>query len=102
MNLCVMNTVKRGLLGGVVRYSTAVETVDPVEPVLSEEEIRAKQMELEQKRNKSGLSIAHFNIINNRVPYETAACRAHDTVKYHRKMFGKYGFDSGVNPSKYL
>lgn len=53
---------------------------------------------IEKKRNKSRLSVHHRNILNGIPPYSEANDWFHNTVKYRRKLMGKYGSQSGVNP----
>lgn len=102
MNLCLRTKcLKSNILGSLYRYSTTTEVVEKNDPVLIDDsdETRAKDAEIEKKRNISRLSPAHFNVVNDRRPYEVPKSLAHLTVKYHRKMYGKYGMESGVNPS---
>uniref|UniRef100_A0A1B0FKN5 Large ribosomal subunit protein mL64 n=1 Tax=Glossina morsitans morsitans TaxID=37546 RepID=A0A1B0FKN5_GLOMM len=49
-------------------------------------------------RNKSGLRTADWNRLHNRCPYSAAESWVHLSEKYQRKMFGRYGFESNVNP----
>ncbi|XP_041973247.1 growth arrest and DNA damage-inducible proteins-interacting protein 1 [Aricia agestis] len=103
MNICVRNNFLRSnLMSSVCRFSTTVPEVEPNEPTFiidDTEDAQAKEAEIQKKRNKSGLSKAHYNLMNDKRPYEEPHCLAHLTVKYHRKMYGKYGIASGVNPS---
>lgn len=62
-----------------------------VENVMSEEE-------LERICNKSRLNKGHRNLINGRMPYDNPMHRFHHTVKYKRKMYGRYGYSSNVDP----
>ncbi|CAG9792204.1 unnamed protein product [Diatraea saccharalis] len=83
-------------------YSTSTpEVIDQNDRVLIDDsdETTARENEIEKKRNKSGLSAAHLNIMNGRRPYETPKHLSHLTVKHNRKLYGKYGSESGVNPS---
>lgn len=52
----------------------------------------------ETKRDKSGLLQQHKNILRNKNPYSTAHSWIHSTEKYQRKMFARYGLESGVDP----
>lgn len=72
-------------------HETEVFTVDIVKNVLSETEI-------EKIRNKSRLSIGHRNLVNGRMPYDEPVHRFHNTVKYKRRMYGRYGNASNVDP----
>lgn len=69
---------------------TEVVTVN-VENVMSEEEI-------EKICDKSRLNHGHRNLVNGQVPYAKSVHRYHDTVKYKRRMYGRYGDSSNVYP----
>ncbi|XP_053600519.1 large ribosomal subunit protein mL64 [Plodia interpunctella] len=102
MNLCLRPRIlKTSLISNLCRFSTtAPEITEQSEPVfIDTDDALAREAEIEKKRNKSRLSEAHYNTIHGRKPYETPKCIAHLTVKYNRKMYGKYGSASGVNPS---
>lgn len=49
-------------------------------------------------RNKSGLLTQHRNMLHNRTPYIEPSSWIHLTEKYQRKIFGRYGSKSGVDP----
>lgn len=103
MNICVRTKfIRSSLINSFNRLSTTVPEIEQNEPVLIDdtEDLLAREAEIEKKRNKSGLSAEHHNLVNGRRPYEVPKCLAHLTVKYNRKMYGKYGVASGVNPSK--
>lgn len=53
---------------------------------------------IEMKRNKSRLLPQHRNILHNKVPYSESKGWFHDTVKYKRRLYGRYGSISAVNP----
>ncbi|KAI4457953.1 growth arrest and dna damage-inducible protein-interacting protein 1 gadd45gip1 [Holotrichia oblita] len=57
----------------------------------------AKEEELERKRNKSRLNINHRNILHGKPPYTESKHPFHDTLKYKRKMYGRYGASSGID-----
>lgn len=68
------------------------ETALPVTDVgLSEEEI-------EQKRNKSRLNVGDRNVLNNIVPRNEVIHRFQETVKYKRRMVGRYGMQASDAP----
>lgn len=104
MNLCLRTKYFRpNFISSLLRYSTsAPEVIEQNEQVLIDDsdDVRAREEKIERKRNISRLSPAHYNIMNDRRPYEAPKIIAHLTVKYNRKMYGKYGIASGVNPSK--
>lgn len=63
----------------------------PVDSVMSEEE-------LEKICDKSRLLSGHRNLVHDRPPYSESKHRFHDTVKYKRRMYGRYGDASNVDP----
>lgn len=106
MNLCVRaKGLRSNLIGSFYRLSTVPADIaaEATETVLIDDsdDARAQEQEIEKKRNISRLAPAHYNLMNDRRPYEVPKSLAHLTVKYNRKMYGKYGTASGVNPSKY-
>lgn len=104
MNLRVKAKLLRPqLLSNVFRFaSTTPEIVQQNDQVLTDDTDAAqvRKAEIERKRNISRLTQAHYNVTNGRMPYDEPKCLAHLTVKYHRKMYGMYGAQSGVDPSK--
>lgn len=105
MNLRVkVKLLRPQLLTNVFRFaSTTPEIVEQNEQFLIDDTDAAqvRKAEIERKRNISRLTPAHYNLINGQMPYDEPKCLAHLTVKHHRKMYGKYGAQSGVDPSKY-
>lgn len=101
MNLCLRKCFKPPLVQHLFKYSTSTisEVSEDLEPTLIDEDLQKREAELEKKRNKSGLTKAHFNLVNGKIPYETPQALFHNTVKYHRKLYGTYGASSGVNPN---
>jgi hypothetical protein len=64
-----------------------------------EDEVTAKkEEEIQRKRNKSRLNPHHRNLLHGKVPYSEPMDWFHETVKYKRKMYGRYGQSSGVLP----
>lgn len=105
MNLYARSKLFRpNFIGSICRFAnTSPEAIEQNDQVVIDDsdEALAREAEIEKKRNKSRLSHSHFNLMNDRVPYEEPKHLAHLTVKYQRKMFGSYGSASGVNPSKF-
>lgn len=104
MSLCLRSKyIRPNLIGSLFRYSTtSVEAIEQNDQVLVEDEdALAREAEIERKRNVSRLTEAHWNLVNGRRPYVEPTNWSHLTVKYNRKLYGKYGSASGVNPSKY-
>jgi len=64
---------------------------DAIENVISEKEVKIIC-------NKSRLNKAHRNLLNGQVPYDEPVHRFHNTVKYKRRMYGRYGDSSKVYP----
>lgn len=58
-----------------------------------------KEQEIELKRNKSRLNHHHRNIIQGKVPFDEPMDDAHLTLKYKRRIFGRYGSQSNINPA---
>jgi hypothetical protein len=76
---------------------------EPVQISLDDELIEdpeEKQRRIFKIRNKSRLLTQHLNILHDRVPYNQSESWIHETLKYKRMMYGKYGKASGVDPSK--
>ncbi|CAK1578833.1 unnamed protein product [Parnassius mnemosyne] len=102
MNLCKRSFfARKNLLASIRQYASTAPEIEQNEQVLIDDtdDVQAKEAEIEKKRNKSRLSSAHYNLVNGKRPYETPMSISHLTVKYNRKMYGKYGVSSGVNPS---
>lgn len=56
--------------------------------------------ELARKRNKSRLNSAHRNILMDVQPYDESIEWFHNTVRYKRRMLGRYGLQ-GNEPAGY-
>lgn len=57
--------------------------------------------EIQNPRNKSRLSLQDYNILHNKPPYRGTEPTESENLSltFKREMFGKYGFESGVNPA---
>ncbi|XP_068986307.1 large ribosomal subunit protein mL64-like [Bombus flavifrons] len=75
--------------------STIIESAEE-KPVLIEEKDYA---ELERKRNKSRLTEAHRNILLGKKPYNEPQDRFHETVKYKKRILGRYGMEALGEPA---
>lgn len=75
---------------------TAFDIID------NQEEINPQRRayEIYNMRNKSRLNEAHRKIVNERLPYKSPQSWVHETLKYKRKMYAKYGSRSGIDPSE--
>ncbi|CAH0721421.1 unnamed protein product, partial [Brenthis ino] len=102
MNICLRTKfIRSSIVNSLCRLSTAAPELEQNDQVLIDdtEDVQAREAEIEKKRNKSRLSENHYNVIHDKRPYVEPKCLVHLTVKYNRKMYGKYGIASGVNPS---
>ncbi|XP_076758152.1 growth arrest and DNA damage-inducible proteins-interacting protein CRIF [Xylocopa sonorina] len=77
-------------------YSTGkaddiLETAEE-EPVYLDETVNT--LELERKRNKSGLTKAHRNVLFGQNPYDEPKEWYHNTVRYKRRILGRYGMNA--------
>jgi len=66
-------------------------------PIYSEEDVQLEQ-EIEKKRNKSGLWPQHRNILMGVRPYDSPTQWHHNTVRYKKRMLGRYGFSGNDEP----
>jgi len=71
-----------------------LKTVDVVE-----EEAKLREEEIQLKRNKSRLKEADRNFVHETNPYLEPTRWHHGTLKYMRRLYGRYGEASGVDPS---
>ncbi|KAF4529861.1 hypothetical protein B566_EDAN017682 [Ephemera danica] len=70
--------------------SEVAENFDFTEEDLAED----LELELENKRNKSRLNPQHYNILHGRAPYDEPQAWFHHSVKYKRRLIGRYGLDA--------
>lgn len=75
---------------------------DFIDEEIDEIEMAENSRRVNQIRNKSRLLNQHRNMLYDRVPYANAESWIHNTLKYKRKLYAKYGADSNVDPSKYM
>lgn len=76
---------------------------EPEESMIFDEEIVDPEIERERIykiRDKSRLNTSHRRMLHGEVPYDVAHSWVHNTLKYQRKMYGKYGSQSNLDPSK--
>uniref|UniRef100_A0A1B0D544 Large ribosomal subunit protein mL64 n=1 Tax=Phlebotomus papatasi TaxID=29031 RepID=A0A1B0D544_PHLPP len=81
-----------------VAVPSAAEQSAVAEFVDEEDEEESRRQYFESKRNKSRLLPQHRNIVHERKPYEISQSWVHETLRYKRSLFGKYGMESGVDP----
>ncbi|KAG5671893.1 hypothetical protein PVAND_002062 [Polypedilum vanderplanki] len=68
---------------------------------IEEQEIQDPEIQyrsIAHMRNKSRLRPAHRNMLYDRVPYMQAESWIHETLKYKRLIYGRYGKASGIDP----
>ncbi|XP_018343744.1 PREDICTED: growth arrest and DNA damage-inducible proteins-interacting protein 1 [Trachymyrmex septentrionalis] len=90
--------------GAVVGRFLATEAKDKAvditaadeQPIYSNDPLYQK--ELTEKRNKSRLNPEHRNILMGKPPYEQPIEWYHNTVKYKKRMLGRYGFEGNKEP----
>ncbi|XP_026468145.1 growth arrest and DNA damage-inducible proteins-interacting protein 1-like [Ctenocephalides felis] len=77
---------------------TAVQELSNFQDYEEDDEIDRERI-IEEKRNKSRLLPQHRNMVLGKVPYQEPQSWIHETVKYKRMMYGRYGSSSNVNPA---
>lgn len=60
--------------------------------------LEEREQEIELLRNKSGLLPQHRRVLQQEKPYDEAESWVHNTVQYQRKLYGRFGAISGVDP----
>ncbi|XP_018047856.1 PREDICTED: growth arrest and DNA damage-inducible proteins-interacting protein 1 [Atta colombica] len=94
--------------GVVVNRFLATEAKDEIvditaadeQPIYSDEYQEPQyQEELTKKRNKSRLSPEDRNILMGKPPYEQPIEWYHNTVRYKKRMLGRYGFEGNKEPA---
>lgn len=81
----------------LARHASTQNEAQDIDLVIDDEK-NLKENDLDQICDKSRLNKQHRNLINGRVPYDTSMHRFHNTVKYKRRMYGRYGDISNVYP----
>ncbi|KOC64437.1 hypothetical protein WH47_01605 [Habropoda laboriosa] len=76
--------------------SNILETAEE-QPIFKEEEFDV--VEKEDRRNKSRLTPGHRNILFGEKPYNEAIVWYHNTVKYKKKILGRYGVKALGTPA---
>lgn len=92
-----------GIFGGKNKAEEEKEE-NPLEIIdAAEEEIdfEAEERRIRRLRNKSGLLLQHRRMLNDEVPYDNAESWVHETLKYKRKMYAKFGSKSKIDPRKF-
>lgn len=74
--------------------ATSIEIIDH-----EEEDSEFERKRIYKLRNKSRLTSAHRNLLHGRVPYANSESWVHETLRYKRKLYAKFGSESKVDPS---
>lgn len=77
--------------------NTAIEVIDGEE----EFDPMLRQAQIDSIRNKSRLYPAHRNMLHDDIPYARSESWVHQTLKYKRKMYAKFGSSSKQDPSEF-
>lgn len=81
------------------KSNNILETAEE-QPIFKEEEF--EDLANENKRNKSKLTAAHRNILFDEKPYNETVAWYHDTIRYKKRMLGRYGIKSVGIPAGFL
>lgn len=68
-------------------------------PIFKDMDDEELQAEIARKRNKSRLNVAHRNILMGLRPYDCPREWYHNTVKYKKRMLGRYGLKGIDEPA---
>lgn len=79
----------QGVIGARCYCKKSVLETAEEEPIFLDE--AATIVDLERKRNKSRLNPEHRNILHGQRPYDESMAWFHNTVKYKKRMLGRYG-----------
>ncbi|KAJ3665040.1 hypothetical protein Zmor_000556 [Zophobas morio] len=71
--------------------TTSIDVVD--------DELKSREEEIQRKRNKSRLKEPDRNFLFEKDPYPEPTRWHHGTLKYMRRLYGRYGEASGVDPA---
>jgi hypothetical protein len=80
------------------RSVSSKNEVQEIETVTTTADKVMSENEIKEICNKSRLNDGHRNLVNDQLPYNKPVHRYHHTVKYKRRMYGRYGDSSNVNP----
>jgi len=90
--ICIRNKSEPAI--NIEKLEQDTSTLDVID-----EDVQSREHEIQRKRNKSRLKPQHRNVLNEQAPYSEPTMWFHGTLRYSRKMYGRYGEASGVNPS---
>jgi len=105
-NLLKSLTIYNGKIVGRFNKSTSATETEAEEDskdtspavLFEEDDTQLKEETIEKNRNKSRLLPQHRSMLMDTPPYKKSQSWIHNTVKYKRMMFGRYGLASGVDP----
>lgn len=66
--------------------------------LINEDDVESREENINKKRNKSRLLDGDRRRLHQQVPYDEPQSWVHTTLEYQRKMYGRYGAASGVDP----
>lgn len=66
--------------------------------IIQDENSEQREQEVQLSRNKSRLLPQHRKMLKETKPYDESQSWIHNTLKYNRMMFGRYGLASGIDP----
>lgn len=93
--LCVQQIIK----SNIKNVNTEIIKTEKNEVIVdADDSSEDKELIIEAKRNKSRLLPHHRNMLYGKVPYEAPKAEFHESVKYKRRLYGRYGATSGVYP----
>lgn len=81
-----------------VRTDEDEDKVNVADYIIDDEETENRAAYIEKIRNRSGLRDKDRRRLLDRVPYDEPQSWIHLTLEYQRKMYGRYGATSGVDP----
>lgn len=82
----------------LTRFASSKNEIQETEIVADIVENVLSKKKLEQICNKSRLNSGHRNLVSGQLPYDYPVHRFHNTVKFKRRMYGRYGDASNIYP----
>ncbi|XP_063217875.1 large ribosomal subunit protein mL64 [Bacillus rossius redtenbacheri] len=96
---CRTDVITRTLKSEPIDPYVLDEISEEIEEAEAAAALQAKEREIQRKRDKSRLLKHHKNMVHEQIPYVEPKAWFHETIKYKRRMYGRYGEASGVNPA---
>lgn len=82
----------------IIRDEEEDKKLNVAEFIVDDEGTDTRAAYIAKIRNKSGLLDQHRRQVLEQIPYDAPQSWVHLTVAYQRKMYGRYGAASGVDP----